>query len=53
MKITENKYDTIHCDNCDKDINAKFNHIYGNIFLYFSLRYQLEQLFENSDLYYN
>ncbi|CAG5093175.1 Protein of unknown function [Cotesia congregata] len=47
----EDEYDTIHCDSCDKDIDRKLNISSGHSFLYFSLKYQLEQLFENSNVH--
>ncbi|XP_057338511.1 uncharacterized protein LOC130676372 [Microplitis mediator] len=45
---TEENIETFHCNNCNKDINIESNYQSGNIFSYFSLGYQLKELFENS-----
>lgn len=41
--------ETLHCKNCDHDINSKNNMAVGNIFIYFSLEKQLKEILENED----
>lgn len=51
QKDNEQENEVLHCGSCNEDIFIEANYQLGSVFLYFSLTYQLKELFENSDLH--